>query len=39
MMSQRVPENYKPCIIMAEGPYATSYRPQFLEMDIQLTLV
>ena len=24
MTSQRVPENYKPCIIMAEGPY-TSY--------------
>ena len=38
-MSQRVPENYKPCVIMAEGPYATSYWPQFLEMDIQLTLV
>ena len=38
-MSQRVPENYKPCIIMAEGPYATSYWPQFLETDIQLTLV
>ena len=21
-MSQRVPENHKPCVIMAEGPYA-----------------
>ena len=34
-MSQWVPENYKPCVIMAEGPYATSY----WETDIQLTLV
>ena len=38
-MSQRVPENYKPCVIMAEGPYATLYWPQFLETDIQSTLV
>ena len=22
MTSQHVPENYKPCVIMAEGPYA-----------------
>ena len=33
-MSQRDPENYKPCIIMAEGLFATLYWAQFLEMDI-----
>ena len=36
MASQRVLENYKPCVIMAEGPYATTlYWAQFLETDIQ----
>ena len=35
VMSQCVPENYKPCIIMAEGPYATLYWAQFLETDMQ----
>ena len=38
-MSQWVPENHKPCVIMAEGPYATlywaRYWAQFLETDIQ----
>ena len=33
-MSQRVLESYKPCVIMAEGPYATLYWAQFLETDI-----
>ena len=35
MMLQQVPENYKPCVIMAEGPYATLYWAKFLETDIQ----
>ena len=35
MTSQQVLENHKSCIIMAEGPYATLYWAQFLEMDIQ----
>ena len=34
-MSQWVPENNKPCVIMAEGPYATLHWAKFLEMDIQ----
>ena len=34
-MSQCVPENYKPCIILAEGLYATWYWVQFLETDIK----
>ena len=35
MMSQRDPENHKPCVIMAEGLFATAYWAQILETDIQ----
>ena len=35
MTSQWVPENYKTCVILAEGPNATLYWAQVLEMDIQ----
>ena len=35
MTTQWVLENYKPYIIMAEGPYATLYWAQFLETDIR----
>ena len=35
MTSKRVPENYKPCVIIVEGPYATLYWAQFMETDIQ----
>ena len=32
-MSQWVPENYKLCAIMVEGPYATLHWPRLLETD------
>ena len=38
-MTQRVPENYKPCIVMAEGANAILFWAWFLEMNKQETLV
>ena len=38
MTSQRDPEDHKPCIIMAEGLFATLYWAQFLKRDIKVVL-